>query len=53
MLISRKGASDYLPAKRDGVRVVEIAPFQVAPSIKDKIARTLRESNDVRRSCPG
>ena len=49
VLISRKGASDYLPAKRDGVRVVEIAPFEVAPTIKDKIARTLRESNDVRR----
>ncbi|MDX6228872.1 MAG: hypothetical protein QOI76_2262 [Frankiales bacterium] len=48
-LISRKGASDYLPAKRDGVRVVEIAEFVTAPSIKDKIARTLRESRDVRR----
>ncbi|MDX6209753.1 MAG: hypothetical protein QOE24_2144, partial [Frankiales bacterium] len=48
-LISRKGASDYLPAKRDGVRVVEIAEFVKVPSIKDKIARTLRESGDVRR----
>jgi glycosyltransferase involved in cell wall biosynthesis len=48
VLISRKGAADYLPARRGGVRVVEIAEFVPAPSIKDKIARTLRETNDVR-----
>ncbi len=53
MLISRSGASDYLPDKRDGVRVIEIAPFVTAPSIKDKIGRTLRESNDVRRLLAG
>jgi glycosyltransferase involved in cell wall biosynthesis len=50
VLISRKGAADYLPAKRDGVRVVEIAEFVPAPTIKDKIARTLRETNDVRHA---
>ena len=52
-LISRAGASDYLPAKRDGVRVLEIPPFVEAPSVKDKVARTLRESNDVRKQLSG
>ena len=52
-LISRAGASDYLPAKRDGVQVLEIPPFVEAPSVKEKISRTLRETNDVRKLLSG
>ncbi|BEP13266.1 hypothetical protein acdb102_15770 [Acidothermaceae bacterium B102] len=52
-LISRAGASDYLPTKRDGVQVLEIPPFVEAPSVKDKVTRTLRETNDVRKLLSG
>jgi glycosyltransferase involved in cell wall biosynthesis len=53
VLISRKGAADYLPAKRDGVRVIEIAEFVEAPSVKEKVSRTLREASDVRKILSG
>ena len=33
--------------------MLEIPPFVEAPSVKDKVARTLRETNDVRKQLSG